>query len=169
MQRGFTPGAGACWCLGPWGDGNTGQGADRVQGDRWGRGIHGVPHGWLGTEEGGWGAGALCQQHSWMPHGPIAEGHCCGPVLYASASCGSGPMDSTGDSRASECSTGSMMQEIPVSFWLQPPGVVSWDVMEVNEGLSPRSLQLCPFPPPTSPAPGVPEGMWAASCRLALL
>lgn len=62
-------------------------------------------------------------------------------------------MDSTGDSHGSECTTGSgaMMLLDPCLLLAPATWSVSWDVMEVNEGLSPWSLQLCPFPPPAPP------------------
>lgn len=63
-------------------------------------------------------------------------------------------MDSTGDSHGSECTTGSgaMMLLDPCLLLAPATWAVSWDVMEVNEGLSPWSLQLCPFPPPHLPS-----------------
>lgn len=75
-------------------------------------------------------------------------------------------MDSTGDCHGSECTTGSMMLLDPCLL-LAPATWGSQLGCRGGKGRLVTTVSAALSLPPA--APGVPEGVWAASCRPALL
>lgn len=89
----------------------------------------------------GWGAGALCRRHGWMPCGWQGIG--------VTAVVGVPQPGGTGSSHRAECTAGPsatmlLAPCVPPAPATCLPGVAVWGGVGINEGLSPWSLQLCP-------------------------